>query len=447
MPESLIYVPKEYLDSKGIPFTLGEHTQAKYLAPVYNETALPALEKLGVQKLTFDTFLHHLSSLIKDNFEAFRSKDDDWHSDLAAVLVPHVNNTTFNARMKELQIVPLRGTKKWISSNKNTIFFSKNDSNFEVPGGVEMLVVRQEAEADFNRQRLLSGLGVKSFDTVNVRQLILDLHADEARISKLSLDDLVSQAKFLYESNWEPAQIANIWFMSENENRRKGSMLYIDANPREKLSAAKLLANCRVDVEFLHPQYLSVFPKQSDAWKSWLQKYFGLAQIPRLVSKLPDGSFHLSEDFKFLFNEFPSSDILILLRDNWEHYSRWIEEDSKDKITESIFNRSRRKLIAELGSMPVLCKDGKKHQLKQTSLTDIDPDISASEIGFILDVPVPSKRAWRVLQQLGVSVELNVFFYFQCIQNMMSFEVSEVAMNLLYLKIQGRIDELDRDLR
>ena len=35
--------------------------------------------------------------------------------------------------------------------------------------------------------------------------------------------------------------------------------------------------------------------------------------------------FSLSDEFNFMFRECNSSDVLQLFRDNWHHYSRWID--------------------------------------------------------------------------------------------------------------------------
>lgn len=446
-PAILFYVPDQYLDSKGIPLTLSKATQSQYISPLYKPTTLPALKKLGVKELTFDTFLSHLKWLIDQDFATFKSRDNDWHSKLAAVLASEIKNTTYNTRVKELRIIPLR-TGEWVTASTDSIFFSKNDSDFKAPGGVEMAVVDPVAEADFNQQRLLTGLGVKSFDTANVCQLILNLHAVQTNISKLSLEDLISQVKFLYKSNWIPPQPVDLWFMAESGRRQKGSTLYIDTDRNDKLSATSLFTYKRTSVQFLHTDYISQFPEQSKGWKSWLGKHFGLSTYPRLVSTATDGSFSLSPDFKSLFEDLPSADILSLLRNNWKSYSLWIQEGPNDKSPHSIFNLSRKKLTAALANMFVSCVDGKRHRLKQTSLPDIDPELASTELVFTLDIPDPSSRSWtELLWHLGVSVELNIHFYFQCIQNVMSTEVSQDSMSLLYSKIQTGIDELNQDLR
>lgn len=446
-PGVLFYVPEQYLDSKGIPLTLSKYTESQYISPLYKQTTLPALKKLGVKELTFDNFLSHLKSLIDKDFDTFKSKDNDWQSKLAAVLASEVKNTVYNTKVKELRIIHLR-TGEWVTANVESIFFSKNDSNFKAPGGVQMAVVDPVAEADFNRQRLLTGLGVKSFDTTNVCQLILNLHTANANISKLSLEDLISQIKFLYKSNWIPSGTVDLWFMAESGRRQNGSSLYIDTDLDDKFSATSIFAHRRSNVGFLHTDYLAQFPEESKGWKSWLGKHFGLSHYPRLVSTIVDGSFYLSPDFKSLFEDFPSADILSLLRNNWKSYSRWIQEDPNDKAPNSIFNQSRKKLTTALANMSVLCTSGERHRLKQTSLPGIDQDLASTELVFTLDVPDPSSRSWReLLWHLGVSVELNLHFYFQCIQNVMSTEVSQDAMGLLYSKIQTGIDELDQGLR
>lgn len=73
---------------------------------------------------------------------------------------------------------------------------------------------------------------------------------------------------------------------------------------------------------------------RDDSWAIWLEKKMEVATMPRLVKDMADGGFDLSDDFAFIIKNFPSSDALLLFRDNWSEYSKYMDADQRKRCNE-----------------------------------------------------------------------------------------------------------------
>lgn len=439
-PGSLVYVPDGFLGPDGIPLTLSTHTESKYLSPHYRKETLPALEKLKVRRLGFGEFLEDLSWLVDKQPLEFQIKDPSWHVKLAKVLLPEVHHPT----MQKLPIIPLR-TGEWVPAGRNPILFSENDENVKVPGGIRVSVVESGAEADPTRRQLFVGLGVKSFDTKTICQLIPQLHSSRANIDALPPADLISHAQFLYDSNWDVSQGPEIWFVAEDGKRQLGPSLYLDADPSDEHSATCLFARRRHKVAFLHGNYYLQYQSRLMEWKTWLTTFFKLSTIPRIASGPSIDGFGLSYDFKSLLDDFPSSRILLLLRDKWKDYCYWIAGAGDGKSNPTLA-QSRKNLISEMAAIPVSCMDGKKHPLRNTSLPNIDSKLRGA-VTFSLDITDEKNGDWRLLREFGVFTERNVKFYLQCLENMSSSDASTADILHVYEQIQMRKLDMNQKLR
>jgi hypothetical protein len=349
-----------------------------------------------------------------------------------------------HSTIKKLPIIPLRNGE-WVPASPNQILFSENDGNVKVPGGIRVLVVESGAEVDPTRRQLFVSLGVKSFDTKTICQLILQLHSSRDNIDTLPSADLISHAQFLYDSNWDVPQGAEIWFVAEDGSHKTGPSLYLDADPSDEHSATCLFTSRRDKVAFLHGDYNLQYQTGLVEWKTWLTTFFKLSTIPRIASGPSINDFSLSYDFKSLFDDFPSSRILLLLRDKWEDYCYWIAGvgDGKSNFT---LVQSRKKLISEIAAMPVSCMDGNKHPLKNTSLPNIDSKLP-SAFTFNLDISDETNVDWRLLKAFGVLTERNVGFYLQCLENMSSSDASRADILYVYEQIQMRELDINQNLR
>jgi hypothetical protein len=212
----------------------------------------------------------------------------------------------------------------------------------------------------------------------------------------------------------------------------------MDTDSDAQSSVTKFLIDksARAKFPFLHCTYLTAFPHKREKWLHWLRKFFNLSTLPRLAFPPLGSSFVLSDDFKFIFKKCPSSEVLLLLRDNWSHYSKWIEED-RTQDTKSESNRSRSGVRKELALMEVKCHDGIYHPLGETSLPGIESDMDISSHLPILKVPKRENRKWVMFQSLGVAVDESLRFYLLCLVSMKGSEVPMEKVSYVYQRIQA----------
>jgi hypothetical protein len=446
IPSSLIYVPKEYIDDESEPFTLNASTENKYLSRKYSPDRWDEMDALGVTKLSLEGFLQDLHLTITKHGHDFQQRPDRWHSKLAEVLLPWAVKGERLSSIAKLKIIPLRDGS-WISAQDRTIFFPEHTDGLDIPGGIKVFIVDAAAGSDSNRQALFLRLGVKSCNESETTQVILKTHADPSfNPELLSMAELISHAAFLYRAEWQNSNDSELWFVTEKEKRHRGSELYLDTNADARHSATKYFALHRSSYPFLHCDYLKAFPSESESWLLWLENNLHLSTLPRLVSPLAGSPFDLSDDFKFIIETWSSSEALLMLCDNWSHYSRWIEECGSG-YPRPWSRKSKLKVRNALETTNVRCCDGIDYPSKETFLPSSGLLIDVSSHPPILDIPDISNQKWQNLGKLGVALNMNVRFYLLCLEQMQGCEAAVSQISYIYEQIQARCSENEELVR
>ena len=130
-PTSLRCVPSRFTDDKGVPFTLGPHTESKYLSLKYPRWETGPASALGVNDLPSREFLQDLASTILKDERTFRSQPRQWHSKLAKTLLALAVRDEHKSVISTLDIIPLRDGQ-WVSAQRRTIFFSENANDLKI---------------------------------------------------------------------------------------------------------------------------------------------------------------------------------------------------------------------------------------------------------------------------------------------------------------------------
>ena len=163
------------------------------------------------------------------------------------------------------------------------------------------------------------------------------------------------------------------------------------------------------------------------------------------------GGFKLSEDFDFIIKNFASSDVLVLLRENWEEYSKFFDTDRtpqviKDHKISGKFNgkefaKCARTLREKLESMLVTCATDKKHRLDTTFLPT-EELVMASQDGVpFVEIPNADDPRWGVLKKLGVSIKVDVMFYLRSLERLSKAGSDDgIRAEKLLNSIQARCD-------
>jgi len=172
-----------------------------------------------------------------------------------------------------------------------------------------------------------------------------------------------------------------------------------------------------------------------------LTKSFGLYTIPRLTTTVSPASpekFYLSEEFKYVFAHCDSSSVLQVIRDNWDLYSKWMEESSSGKDT-STLKASKENVRASIGSMTVKCRRGTS-VLRDTVLPGLDREMDENPCVRGLLIKDPQKPQSRILRRFGVIVDRGLKYYLRCLQAIQGSNASKHTIAHIYEKIQSEYD-------
>ena len=441
VPHSMKYVPDSFRDSKGVPLTLCETTQLGYLSHRYASSDWPNLQRLGVGRLSMEEFLTDLQILVCKHAMEFRQKPLDWHSWLALVLAQVLTSNFHSAAsiLYSLPIVPLRDGQ-WVKPNTETLLFPGAE-NIVVPPGIEIGEIHPDASQD-SRRHLFTLLGAQPFVPSKICDIIIKKHSNQGfRPALLSRGDLVSHAIFLYSTGWnnlsfgDSASTKSIWLISEVDTYHLGSELYIDSDM--PYSATKFFERRRNKFPFLHKDYLNALHDgKMGVFTEWMVQNLSLHRLPRISSSPRISKFSLSLDFQFIIDTIPSKEVLLLIRDNWQHYAQWIEAGTsrKDDLN---WQNSRDSVRRKLCSMEVQCLGGVVAQLDQTFLpfSTLPPEKSLA-IPF-LDVSDPDDERWKYLRHLGVVVKLGAKVFIQYLQALQRSGGSVSRATEFYKQLRG----------
>jgi hypothetical protein len=147
--------------------------------------------------------------------------------------------------------------------------------------------------------------------------------------------------------------------------------------------------------------------------------------------------FDISDEFTFLFRECHTSEVLQLIRDNWQHYSQWID-GAHMKWQSPDFLKSSAELRTSLGSCLVQSARGSL-PLQETVLPMLDIELNDGCLIPAVDIKNPSHPDWRLLSNFGVIITADVHYYLRCLISIAEGACPDVDQVIdIYEKIQAR---------
>lgn len=370
-PSDLIYIPEQFTNADGKLLIPTRNMKLNYLSHKYSSNDCHVLEHLGIRSLSAENFLDDLEHFISNNPSGFQEMPHTWHSWLSKILTSLiVANGDHERFISHLPIIPLHAGQ-WVRPCERNLLFSLPSKNMVIPNGLHVFQVHPDAENDIYRRQLLMVLGVKESTVGNICDIILKTHEhDQSRCRTISTTDLMTHAVFLYKAKYNSARGIDLWLVTEQESYCRSSQVYMDSEV--PYSASSMFGENRSRFHFLNDGYWKDF--SAPDWRTWLTKNLNIAVIPRLVvpPTTLQGPFNLANDFQFLIESCPSSELLLLLRHHWNHYSRWVVTEVfrtyKPSKESSAWKESQEKLRATLSSMKVKCHSGVTAKLCQTFL-------------------------------------------------------------------------------
>lgn len=395
-PQSLFFVdPIKFCDDDHVPFTHTAQNSSQYLSLKYPEWMIDFLLPLGVQKMTDKKFVEDLGSMLQTDAHSFQKRSQKWHSQLSQVLIRVCGNPTLRKQLSKLALIPL-SNGKWTSAKVDPLIFS-GESAITASLSPFINIVDESALADADRIELMRRLGAKEVDKREICRYIVDAHTSKnVRPEKWTHEQLVLHTKFLVEQRWETPDPIDLWFVTSDNKRCKGSKLYIYDNPKDDPAIRHVFEKLQQRFPMLHEDYLnrlkddnplssgfrtsqksrvstsalskmpiheidkddSSFPERSQSSNNlafddsqspndmsdtfrirqiiYLRDTLHLSTVPRLVMSHqtdPTTEFDMSEEFKFILNECSISDVFQILNDNWSYYSKWLGSESLNGLS------------------------------------------------------------------------------------------------------------------
>lgn len=123
--------------------------------------------------------------------------------------------------------------------------------------------------------------------------------------------------------------------------------------------------------------------------------------------------FTLSDEFVYMFEACLSSDVLHILKDNWHHYSQWIDGAHMSwQVPE--FLASSGQLKDRVGSCKVVSASGTV-PLRETVLPAIDRQLDQGVPIPAVEIMNPQHTDWKLLGSFGVILLPDVRYYLRCL--------------------------------
>ena len=481
-PGSLAYVDAfRFADKDGVPFTLCDATDRRYLSPKYPAWVIGNLLSLGVTELTESQFLGDLQILANSAHEAnFLRRGEAWHSQLARCLLPMASKPELKQVLTKIRIIPLIDGS-WATAEEKPLMSNLSINLGDFPVDVHAKIVRTKAASEPLLKKFYASLGVEELTQAHVCQWIYKQHsATSFNPGEWTCSQLFSQARFMFDSSWRAPSDIDIWFATTEDKRIKGSNAYARLRSTESPALCKVLDFLEEDLPMIHPVYYKdsvivplelgstkqkrfsskakQFAKRSipqhneglnrtnSSWLTFLTKDLALASGPRLflLSPQAQGSAPvLSNLCKLMFQKCPTTlaiDVLVATWNNWlpgaikivnessgDSAKRDVKREALDLIGREIQVRTR------FGLLP----------LGDTVVPGLDLIMEAKCDIPILDLHEGKSQHFRdTLHDFGVVVDLGIRFYIMCLKGLRnqrtpSFDVISAVYEELEVRYNG----------
>lgn len=332
---SLRMLTSRTLDQHGRPL-ISDYKPYIYLSLDYNEQKTSILRSYGLQYIFVMDILNRLRhDLGLQNSVYKSSKDDDWHSRVAKMLVKWIDKSPENlSTIREMSLIPLK-SGSWFSSLNSMrawIFFATT-GGVDIPGDLGLHLVDPAAAANRDRKTLFEKLYVQIASKTMVRDSIFAYYRNRGNNS-FTLDDSKSHLKFLFlvlknrkrpiDQDWSAIEV-----IDQSMYMRLPNVLDVYLPDNKQYGVKNILAKSHLpdqhkapglETIFLHQAYLDNKPEAPEDhvcnWEHFLSEFLSIRREPRLVLRGSSGAYELSPILNYL-HEHRSDIFLQVLRHYW----------------------------------------------------------------------------------------------------------------------------------
>ena len=423
-PQNLLIVGSDFRDAEGdlllndIPLSEG------VAASSYSFKSMAVLRKLGARDFIFPDFVEYLMRFVRENSEDFQQRPSKWHSSIAAVLLTHLRSNAWGtyseefSSCKELPMVPLRDGK-WCSAASDDVLLA-GAFDQQIPGGLTVRFVSNDAAADNSRHDLFKLLGIRSCDESKICRLIL-----EKQSSVQCTTDLIAQTVFLFRARYSPETGARLRFVNSAKCIVYGRRVHVPfGHPSSDIRL--LFEPDYQGIDWLHPFYeTAVEEKHKRQWLVWLLNWHDVYVWPPVVA-----DDHLSPHMRHILEVKGSRMFLSHLKEQVTVDAYFgVEPWNLDVVTEDI-------------KMLSVSTNVGPRQLSETVLPGLG---AASLVALpILEVDEPENNAWNFLQRYGVLKEPCLDFYLRQLKAMKAqgdFELLDANLSEIYQNLENYSDQ------
>ncbi|KAI9686954.1 MAG: hypothetical protein M1822_002707 [Bathelium mastoideum] len=393
LPPSLCHVPMQFTDGKPRPtplMVIGDRP-SKFLNSEYS---YQDVSHLGVKKVDMDGFLWSLWHIVRDYPDSVHTQPQEWHSRVAQA----ITNGASRNDVTSIAIIPLRdGT--WTSAWAGDLYFPELDQGLEIPDGINVHVIDENAAQDPHRRRLYQWLGAKKLTIAEVCELVLYGH-EEHESQNWNRSQIISHAWYLFRASKtyrleDPRRLR----LAEQgaDSVHHADKMYISL--QQEYNITEFFPDGLPSIHILDRAYVEKAPDNlRDEWIKWLQG-LGMWCIPRLAYST---HVSLAPEFRRLLDGIPSQRFLQLLRANWDIYYPYLNDEVLEELEEAL----------------VECLDGSRRPLKEVFLPIpalLNEPLALNTLKFV-DVE-PADESWQNLSILGIGTRANLRFYASILKN------------------------------
>lgn len=408
-----------------------------YISEEYDQTALAALQTLGLPVLSKEEMLACVESDLANEWSLSSPEptitstelSNSWHTALthflALIICP---DKQLKSRLAQLPILPVstRFGIRWKSppsiSQTGPVFFPRildDDNSPVIDPELGLLTLHPDACAEHARRKFYSCWDVRHADTRIVCDAVIQKNTT-SKAFRLT-DRYVQDFAILFWQGFEGTSKARpLYAIDTRANIIRSDRLYLSSDT--EYSTSQLLS--KIDhplFGFLHQQYFKHdygvqrhININSQRWHEWVAKVAGVRVYPELSSK---GFSGLSPIFLEIIRKAPSK-VVGALKAHWKSYRNELADNPS--------------IIDELKSAKVRCRTGKLQRLCNTILPT-GALLSASRAFGVehkmpfLDISPDSLASgdWSFIAMFGVCMNLTLQFRLNALEHLADLSPSK----------------------
>ncbi|KAH7317120.1 hypothetical protein B0I35DRAFT_434596 [Stachybotrys elegans] len=393
------------------------------------DKAYDELRLIGMRTLSVSDLVEQLATWLEDNGPAeLSNKSNEWHRHMASLFS---GETDLRQYLVTLPIVPLVDGS-WVDARTDQLYLTSDIDDEHVPEGISIYLVDEHASQDPIRRSFYQFLGIPTYTTRQVCELIGELHSGTpSSMRHRNVSDMITDTAYLFRhrSLYLEASPPSIYFVVSwhGEVSCRKDQVYVTTSLEGSQVVNKYKDVARSPFFLLDERYERAIC--GDDWMTrgafhrWLVEAQGVSTLPVLVRDS-----QLTPEWLFLRD----TDVVDLLH--------VVKADCDN-------DRLHPRLLSEVPQLTVKCMDGSHCILAETAV----PTRSLRQAcPHILFADLPTSMDWTFLSRFNITISPTTATRLQELDALSRLPVSSVERNMveecyrgLSLQANSSADEAD----